>query len=293
VTALVLCRFLHFAATMLLFGASAFVWALVPPELARVLMGPLRATIAAAIVVAAITALAWIALEAAQMGDGWADSVNPEALAAVLFDSAFGRVWLWRLGLAFVLLGALALGRHGHLAFIVPTAALLLASLGLVGHATMQAGLGLTGMLHRANHGVHLLSAGAWLGGLLPLLLCLMRREDARLRSEIDVALRRFSGAGHFVVALVVLTGVVNTALTLGAWPIDLSSPYQRLLAIKIAIVAAMIAMALFNRYVLAPRAGNNAVAALRALTINSAVEVALGAAALALVSIFGTLAPV
>jgi copper resistance protein D len=288
-TALALCRFLHFAAAMLLFGASAFVWALAPPELARLLMRPIRTTIAAAIVVAAISALAWLGLEAAQMGEGWGDAVNPQVLADVLADTAFGGVWLWRLALALVLLGALAFGRHDRLAFIVPAAALLLASLGLVGHATMQSGL--MGMLHRLNHSVHLLCAGAWLGGLLPFILCLRLGDSPRLRSAVAVALRRFSGAGHFVVALIVATGIVNTALTLRAWPIDFSSLYQALLAAKIAVVAAMIAMALFNRYVLAPRVGDGA--ALRALTINSAAELALGAGALALVSVFGILAPV
>ncbi len=89
-----------------------------------------------------------------------------------------------------------------------------------------------------------------------------------------------------------VATGVVNTALTLGAWPTDPSSPYQRLLAGKIAIVGAMIAIALFNRYVLAPRITTESRAALRALAIACLVEVALGLVALALVSVFAILAP-
>jgi putative copper resistance protein D len=286
--ALAFCRFAHFAAAMSLFGASAFVWALAPPELARLLMRPIKSTIAAAIVVAAVSALAWVGLEAAQMGDGWRDSVDPQVLADVLADTAFGRVWLWRLALALLLLGALASGRHDRLAFIVPAAALFLASLGFVGHATMQSGT--IGALHRLNHAAHLLAAGAWLGGLLPFILCLRQGDNPRLRSQAGVALRRFSGAGHFVVALIVLTGIVNTMLTLGAWPLDFSSLYQALLATKIAIVAAMIAMALYNRYVLAPRVGRGA--ALRALTVNSAAELALGASALALVSVFGILAP-
>jgi copper resistance protein D len=290
-TALIFCRFLHFAAAMLLFGASAFVWVLVPAELARTLMGPVRLMIAMAIVVAAISAVAWLLLVAGQMGDGWIDSVNPEVLTDVLFDTAFGRVWLWRLGLALVLVGVLAFRRHDRLAFIAPASALLLASLGLTDHAAMQSGL--TGGLHRLNHVVHLTTAGAWLGGLAPFILCLKQYDDPRLRSEVGVALWRFSGVGHFVVALVVLTGVVDTILTLGAWPIDFSSPYQALLATKITIVAAMIAMAIFNRYVLAPRVRNGACAALRALAINSVVEVALGMAALVLVSFFGILAPV
>lgn len=289
-TALVICRLLHFAATMLLFGATAFLWALVPAGLARELSAPVRRFAGAAIVVAALTALAWLALEAGEMGEGWGDSVNPETLSAVAFETTFGQVWLWRIALALALAGALAIGRHGRLAFIVPASALLLASLGLVGHAAMQEGL--VGALHRVNHSIHLLCAGAWLGGLPALILCLRRCRDSRFRSDAGVALRRFSGLGHFVVALVVLTGVVNAALTLEDWPLDVSSPYVRLLALKIALVAGMIGLALVNRYVLTPRIKDQSGAALRALSINSMVEVGLGVAVLATVSIFGTLTP-
>jgi putative copper resistance protein D len=290
-TALIICRLAHFSATMLLFGAGAFLWALAPEQLTRELAGPARRMAAAGIVVAAVTALAWLALEAGQMGDGWSDAVNPDTLRAVVFETDFGEVWLWRIGLALVLVGALGVRRHDRWAFVVPVSALLLASLGLVGHAAMREGW--IGGLHRLNHSIHLLCAGAWLGGLPPLILCLRRYRDPRLRLEAAIALRRFSGAGHFLVALVVLTGIVNTILTLGRWPNDLSSPYQTLLAVKIALVAAMIALALVNRYVLAPRIKDQTGAALRILTINSFAEIGLGIAVLALVSVFGTLAPV
>ncbi len=146
-TALVICRLAHFAATMLLFGASAFVWALAPVGLARELAGPTRRMIVAAFVIAALSAVAWLALEAAQMGDGWADMLNPDVLGAVAFDTAFGRVWVCRLALVMVVAGTLAIGRRDRFGAIALIAALLLASLGLVGHATMQAGA--VGALHR------------------------------------------------------------------------------------------------------------------------------------------------
>jgi putative copper resistance protein D len=290
-TALVICRLAHFVATMLLFGAAAFVWALAPRELARELNRPARRMAAAAIIVAAVTALAWLALEAGQMGDGWGDTVNLDTLRAVAFETAFGEVWLWRIGLALVLVGALCVGRHDRWAFVVPVSAMLLASLGLVGHAAMQNAA--PGALHRLNHAIHLLCAGAWLGALPPLVLCLKRCGDPHLRSAVGIALRRFSGLGHVIVALVVLTGIVNTMLTLGRWPADFASLYQMLLAAKILLVAAMIGLALVNRYVLTPRVKRQNRGALRALAVTSIVEIGLGAAVLALVSVFGTLAPI
>jgi putative copper resistance protein D len=288
-TALVIVRLAHFAANMLLFGTGTFLWALVPADLARALIGPVRRIVAGATVAIVITVVTWMGLEAGQMGDGWPDVMDPAVLTSVWVDTSFGRVWQWRTGLCIALVGVVAIDRYDRWIFIVPASALLLASLGLVGHATMQSGL--TGMLHYLNHSVHLLAAGAWLGGLLPFILCLRHFDDPRTRTQARTVLLRFSRWGHLVVLLVVLTGIVNIVLTLGVWPVDLSSPYQTLLIAKIVVVAAMIAIAIFNRYVLMPRLGIGPPGA-SALKINSIVEVVLGCSALTLVSIFGLLDP-
>ena len=68
------------------------------------------------------------------------------------------------------------------------------------------------------------------------------------------MAMTRFSFCGHFIVAAIVLTGAVNIALTSGRPPIPPDTPYRALLDAKIVVVAIMILLAVFNRYVLAPR---------------------------------------
>jgi putative copper resistance protein D len=289
-TALIICRLAHFAATISLFGSTAFVWALAPTELARDLTGAIRKIATGSIVVAAITALAWLGLEAASMGEGWADSLNSDILVAVLTDTAFGRLWQWRLSLIALFLIALALRRYDRWPQVAAAAALLLASLGLAGHAIMQPGP--VGALHRANDALHLLVAGAWVGGLAPFALCINRFSDPALRFEAMLAARRFSAWGHMVVALVILTGVVNVALTLRVAPIPFASLYQTLLFAKIVVVATMIAAAVFNRYVLVPRLGREGFHADRALKINCVAEIALAIVAIALVSTFGLLDP-
>ena len=100
-----------------------------------------------------------------------------------------------------------------------------------------------------------------------------------------------FSFWGQFVVAAIVLTGVVNIALTSGRPPIPPTTPYRALLVAKIVLVAIMIALAVFNRYVLAPKLkpGATALAVLRA---TSAAEVLLGSVVVALVSVFALLDP-
>jgi putative copper resistance protein D len=287
--ALALCRFAHFAAAMTLFGAMAFVVALAPPDLARALAPMTRAIAVAAIPVAALSALVWLALESASMAGDWSALFDLGSISAVLTDTDFGAVWLWRLVLAAALVVALALGRGGPTLPLAVGATLLLASLGLVDHAAMQAGA--LGALHRANDALHLLATAAWLGGLPMFALSLRAYRDPSLSAAAVTAMRRFSFWGQFDVALVVLTGTVNVALTSGLGALAPATPYRMLLAAKLVLVATMVALALFNRYVLAPRLAREGNAR-RALARGCVAEVVLGAAVVALVSLFGLLDP-
>ena len=270
---------------MTLFGAAAFVLALAPPELARALAPAFRRIAAVAIPLAALSALAWLAAEVVSM----AGDLDADALSGVLYDTAFGGVWQGRLVLAFALVVALARGRACPSLVFTVASALLVGSLGFVGHATMQEGA--LGAFHRANHALHLLTAAAWLGGLPFFALCLKAYRVPALRSEAVVAMRRFSFWGHFAVALVVLTGLVNIGLTTGFGSLAAVTLYRVLLAVKLALVATMIALALFNRYILAPRLKASP-SAVDTLMRTCLVEIALGAAVVALVSLFGLLDP-
>lgn len=286
--ALALCRFAHFLSAMALFGMSFYTRLFVPLGLRRTLAPAARRFAAAGIVIAALSAVVWLALEAASMSDSWGGVLDLDALQGVLADTSFGVVWQGRLVIALALVAALALGKTAPSYFMTVVSGLLLASLGLVGHASMQDGA--IGALHRANHAVHLLTTAIWLGGLPAFALCLTAYRAPALRGDAVCAMRRFSNWGQLDVALVVLTGSVNIALTGGA-PIPLTTPYRVLLSAKVMVVIAMIAIALFNRYVLAPRLKREA-AALGSLMKTSLAEVALGAAVVALVSLFGLMDP-
>jgi putative copper resistance protein D len=121
--------------------------------------------------------------------------------------------------------------------------------------------------------------------------LCLRAYRDPRLSAAAVTAMRRFSFWGQFDVALVVLTGIANIALTSGLGALAPTTPYRMLLVVKLVLVATLVALALFNRYVLAPRLASDA-AAQRALTRSCVAEVVLGAMVVALVSLFGLLDP-
>ena len=274
---------------MLTFGASAYLW-LYAPERLRVALSPaVRRLALVGSLVALLTAIAWLALESASMADDWSAALDPGAIGVVLADTAFGHAWAAHLVLAAALVAVVVFGPRAKWAATAAASAALLASLGLVGHAAMQTGA--EGILHRMNHAVHLVTAGAWIGALVPFVMSLGAYERDELRREAVMAMTRFSFWGHFIVAAIVLTGAVNIALTSGRPPIPPDTPYRALLDAKIVVVAIMISLALFNRYALVPqlKPGARALAVLRA---TSTAEVALGAVAVALVSVFALLDP-
>ncbi len=282
----VLCRLLHYGATMLLFGAGAFSWGLAPRRLGAALNDGMWRIAGLAALLLVVTTPGWLLAESGLMGEGWPDVFNPRTIETVLLDTEFGRVWQWHGVLVVALLAAIVAGRS---AATWTLSALVLADLGLVGHAATQSGL--AGWSHRINLAVHLLGGGFWLGGLVPLLATLRIAGKSPLRDEAIVALRRFSAIGHAAVAVVLLTGGVNAVLILGMGSFDPSSAYQVLLSAKVILVALMVGLALINRYRIVPHFHDRPDAS-RALIRNSALELALGVCVLAIVSLFGLLEP-
>ena len=223
------------------------------------------------------------------MGDGWPDSVNPTIIHAVL-ETTFGRAWLWQLALATISALCLFLSPQLRFNLIAGLSGALLINLGFVGHVTINTGV--LGAVHRFNHAIHLLSGGYWLGTLIPLLVCLRYLSDPARRNYAIKAMIKFSNVGHIAVFLVILTGVINTIITLGIWPTDWSSPYQLLLSIKILLVTVMVGIALYNRYILVPLIKPQAHGVIRQFTFFTLSEVIIGSIVLALVSFFATLSP-
>jgi copper resistance protein D len=285
------CRFLHDTALMLLWGSFAFLSLLTPNRLAHHLRPQFdRFLLAATAIVAATIAVA-LPLQAGTIGDGWSDVTNLSTIGEILFHTTVGRAWQAQLGAFLFLCIALLLPWARRPAAVTLASGLNLAALALIGHAAMNEGL--LGMLHRTNDIVHVLAAGGWLGALLPLLPILKLLRTDAYRRDATTALRRFSTFGHAAVALVILSGAVNTALILRRLPTDWSSPYQRLLVIKIAIVIGMTMLAVVNRYVFVPQMRRRREKAADAIRIGSMAEIALGVAAIACVAVFGMLEPV
>ncbi len=288
--ALAACRFVHDAACMLLWGASSYLAALVPRDLARDVGLRLRPFRIGAAAVAVLTTAAMLPIDVAGVGNGWGDAVDPATFNAVLLETSVGYAWLVQAMAALLLILAFAAPVRLQPGVTAGAAGLLLATLALGGHAAMHEGW--LGVAHRLNDALHVLAGGSWLGALIPLLLVLRRLDSAEWRDEAIIALHRFSTAGHGAVALVIATGVANTFLVLGRWPIDPASPYQLLLAAKVALVATMTILAVANRYAVVPRMASDRVAAGRFLRLATVAEIGLGCGVIALVSLFGLLEP-
>src|SRR6266851_9350449 len=218
-------------------------------------------------------------------------AVDFAAVSAVLLETRFGRVWLWHLLLAAILVLA-CLGRQPRRPVVLFLSLGLLASLGWVGHAAMDDGS--TRIAHELNQTGHLLAAGLWLGGLAPLAWVL--RQALRLPGDFEIslardALRNFSHMGYLAVALIALTGAINSLLLVGSLDAMFGTPYGRLLAFKILLFLAMVVVASINRFRLAPRISHDS-GALRALGWTVALEQGLALAVLAIVSVLGTWPP-
>ena len=139
---------------------------------------------------------------------------------------------------------------------------------------------------------VHLLAAGAWVGALPGLVLLLGAGLPPAVAAEI---VRRFSTLGVLSVALIVASGIGNAWYLVGDVPALVGTDYGRVLVAKLAVFAAMVALAATNRLALTVRldaAAASAGEALRLLRRNAALETAGGALVVALAGVMGVMVP-
>ncbi len=295
-------RLAQFASTAVLFGAPAFhAYAAPGPKEAP---DRLRPWLLTCVLLALASGLGWLMAETATMTGTAGAALDPSSLAVVLTQTRFGAVWGARLGLMLVTLALLAIAprRAGGAtrAIAAGSGAILLASLCLTGHAA--GGDGLAGAVGQGADALHLLAAGAWLGALAAMTRLLLRPARSATPEAADrlrAGLQRFSGMGSAIVAVLLATGLVNSWILIGPTHIlELpTSPYGRLLLVKIGLFAAMLALAAANRFALTPRLARavgqgRPAAALIALRASVALETALGVLVLAAVSWLGMLEP-
>lgn len=275
---MVVCRFVHFCAVLLIFGACAFRPLLMRAQPSHGLDRTLHTFVYALAWLALGSGVVWLLLTTHSMAGTWPETLDPNTLVLVLGSTFFGRVWAAHLLFNVLLLVALHL--RVRLSRVLFLSVLLLATLAPVGHGAMLDGW--QGQWLMLNQLIHLVCVGAWVGGLPVLLLLLIRPAGVR----VDEVLQRFSNTGFVLVAGIMLTGMINTRVLTGAlWPTPLFQGFALILLIKVTLVVVMLLLALFN--LLMSRAGHVAV-----LRSSVALEWLFGLTAIAAVSLLGTMPP-
>lgn len=294
---LVVSRFLHYAATTALFGMAFFPLYACKSNEPAAFARRRRLLLWVSTVLAILSGVSWFLFSAASMSGNFADMADPEILTVVAGQTGFGMVWTWRLLLglliAVVLFAPLPANSFGHQFTVASLAAVLVMSLAGVGHTQVEEGW--ASVVHVSADAAHLLAAGAWLGGLVPLVCVVAHHLKTKDASWLDDILVRFSGMGYLAVAALVGTGLVNSWFLVGSLSNLFATGYGQLLLVKLALFLGMLALAVANRFWLVPAlekttAGRTTY--LRKLRNHVAGEQLLGMTVLVTVSVLGTAQP-
>ena len=277
-------RFALYADLMVLFGWPLFALYGTRDKAS----GPPRGQLLSLTLLAAALSIAGMLAMTASMSGVAPRDVDRGSIEAMVFETPMGVAWQVRMA-ALAAIVALTFVRSpvARLAQ-VGFAAAALASLAWTGHGA--AGEATTGW-------VQLVAALVALGAMLT-------RRASRPTSTDFISMHRtlegFSKAGTIFVALVIITGAINTWVLVGPSGVCLvgSDRYVQLLAFKLALFAAMLGLAAVNRFRLTPalwrdlKTGIVPSGAQRALRRSIAIEAGLAASVLAIVAWLGTLVP-
>jgi putative copper resistance protein D len=294
-------RWLQFAAAALLCGVPAFfVYAIPQPSGLDVRWA--RGLVLGAALLGVGAAIFMLLAESAEMSGDAASAFKFDVVWSVLSGTYFGAVWSMRIVLL-AMMGVLAVAlpeRRGSWMVLALAGALTAASLAWLGHG--REGEGWLGTAHLVADILHVLAASIWIGALVALLYLLRRAalgggEDAVVAAR---GLSSFSGVGPLVVAVLIVTGIVNAWALTAPHSIGeaLATDYARLLLVKLGLFALMLALAAQNRVVLTARLNTGmsaqaaTKAAITALQRNIVVETGLAALVLVAVAVLGVMEP-
>jgi copper resistance protein D len=317
---LIITRAVHIGACMILLSLFAFEILVARPALkeadriASAQMEMLRAQFRSIALWSGLAAIVagivwfWIVLARITGGSLW-KLPSIDSIGVAITQTQFGRLWTWRLGLMFLFTIANLLAHQKCRIFLwrspawqyvgLIIATTLLASIAWAGHA--GATIGAERPIHLAVDATHLIAAGLWPGGLLPLILFLIRGSRSNDRSLLLAAgliTRRFSAVSLFVVSAIAATGLTNSYFLVGSLPAFATSEYGRLLMLKVFLFFIMIAFGACNLLRFKPQLAianeQNAKErnTLRKLMRNVIAELCLGAIIVLIVGALGATPP-
>ena len=272
-TALIGARVVADAALMQVFGTAVARLSCAGPGLPPVLERRLTALLRIAAAAALVAMAAWLWLQTGDFLDARPDIAS---VVDVMRTTWFGQVLSVQLGLTALVFCFGGSRPRWWVAAIAGACALSVEA--LHGHAWAMRSSGGSDWLV-ASVAVHLLAAGAWLGGLLPLVVLLA--EPARWR----VALTRFSKLGYACVAAVAVTAGAQAWVLVGGLPGLFGTAYGWVALAKLTGFGVLVGIACVNRWRLGPRRS----ASLRRVIV---AETVVGFAVVAAAGLLSSLPP-
>ncbi len=223
--------------------------------------------------------LRWFADQLAMSGGDIALALDP-AMRWIAFEMPQGQAALVRvLGI-----GTLATFWSRWPVLAIAGLTLALGSFAIEGHTAAMASRmpWLSGFLF-----LHLLALSWWFAGLWPLAVSLQTMSDEEARRAVE----RFGSIAVGAFALLTIAGAIMF-LTLTGGTLDLASPYQRIVLAKLFVVAAILALAGYNKFVLTPKLETSPQSAKQTLRASIRFEIGLAAIVLLLTAFLSTMSP-
>lgn len=249
-------KWIMLVAGSVLMGVFVFSFYLLPglrgaqAEQARLRFGSLSARVAVVmLVLLAVAGFMELVLQASDIG---------ASLSAAL-GTQWGERWIYRnlLLIPMVILVGAQLADPSHTRWSAFAGILSAAGYMVITSSVSHAAVGGGAFWAIASDFVHLLASSVWIGmlGLLILLFMWTRRhvEAGHRYPLIASSLQRFSIAAVISVALLMVTGVINTLVEIGQFSDLLTSGYGRALTLKLVLLVPLLFVGFYNAYLLRP----------------------------------------
>ncbi len=269
-------RWLVLLGALALVGAVTFHLLVSRPALgghaAAVLIPILTGSLSRLVVIAAgvllVASVVQLAVQASVVFESALLAVFGGFVWDLLFDTEWGRLWLWRVALGAASAAAVIAGwrRGDNLALAMLGSVLGAASLltiSLTSHAAATVNVRTEAIL---NDFIHLAAVAVWVGGLIALALAarlilvgavreppLHAYDSTERREMLSALVRRFSLVAGISVVVIILTGMYSAWAQVVTVP-ALQVPYGRVLGIKVAVVVGLLLVAAANLLWVRPR---------------------------------------
>lgn len=298
----ILLRLAQYAGAVILMGTPLFLLYGLSEAEGRALRWPRRLVITASAILCVASAGA-LAAQTAVMAGSITEGLKPASLGFMVTGTSLGPAFLIRAFIAAAVGILLLAAKPSRSIWIAITVAGLaaVASFAWTGHGAATEGGG--HVIHLVAAIFHGWAAAVWLGALVALLILTLEAREGKPAADRTLykALHGFSGVGTAAVAILVLSGLINSWFMVGPDRLGglITTPYGLLLTGKLVLFGLMLVLAAANRFHLTPDLENalddpwGRVAALRRLKRSLVLETGLALTLLAVVAVMGTLAPV